>query len=260
MNDRVRGCPVCDSPDSCMAALCEPEHLGQSGLISRQTGFRRGDVIHRAGDRIQYIHFIRSGLLKMEAVQPIGRNLILRLHGRGGIIGQRALWGAKRYTDTAVAVEEGDFCAFDMDALKGLYEKNTQLQVGLHRMMVEELEEAETRMMQMACLNVRQKVAQMLLTMAQKYGYAGHGEAIYVHLGRQDMADMAGTTKEQVSKVLADLESEGLLRFSAKHFHYFDLEGLTRIITRKETTEEEEGKGRGEKGTPKKPAQKAGRK
>jgi DNA-binding transcriptional regulator YhcF (GntR family) len=44
------------------------------------------------------------------------------------------------------------------------------------------------------------------------------------------MADMAGTTKEQVSKTLAELMNQGLIRCRAKHFKYIDREGLSALV------------------------------
>jgi len=52
---------------------------------------------------------------------------------------------------------------------------------------------------------------------------------IRVHIDRQEMADLAGTTKEQVSRVLADFDQEELIRFRAKHFKYIAVDQLKNI-------------------------------
>jgi hypothetical protein len=44
------------------------------------------------------------------------------------------------------------------------------------------------------------------------------------------MADMAGTTKEQVSKTLGELMHQGLIRCRAKHFKFIDREGLSALV------------------------------
>ena len=43
------------------------------------------------------------------------------------------------------------------------------------------------------------------------------------------MADLAGTTKEQVSRILADFDQEELIRFRAKHFKYIAVDKLRQI-------------------------------
>jgi CRP-like cAMP-binding protein len=52
---------------------------------------------------------------------------------------------------------------------------------------------------------------------------------IRVHVDRQEMADLAGTTKEQVSRILADFDQEQLIRFRAKHFKYIATDKLREI-------------------------------
>jgi hypothetical protein len=48
------------------------------------------------------------------------------------------------------------------------------------------------------------------------------------------MADLAGTTKEQVSRILADFEKEQLIRFRAKHFKFMSVDKL-RHLAEKQT-------------------------
>ena len=55
---------------------------------------------------------------------------------------------------------------------------------------------------------------------------------IKVHVDRQEMADLAGTTKEQVSRILADFDQEQLIRFRAKHFKYIAMDKLRQIAER----------------------------
>ncbi|HRN49627.1 MAG TPA: helix-turn-helix domain-containing protein, partial [Niabella sp.] len=47
---------------------------------------------------------------------------------------------------------------------------------------------------------------------------------------RQDIADLAGTTKEQVSKILKDFEKEKLIKCAAKKFSYLHT-GMLRSIS-----------------------------
>jgi CRP-like cAMP-binding protein len=50
-----------------------------------------------------------------------------------------------------------------------------------------------------------------------------------LNIDRQEMADLAGTTKEQVSRILADFDHEELIRFRAKHFKYIAIDKLRQI-------------------------------
>jgi Crp-like helix-turn-helix domain len=73
-----------------------------------------------------------------------------------------------------------------------------------------------------------------MLQIAKAYQYQHDAKGIRIHLERQEIADLASTTKEQVSKVLFDLKEEGLLNFRAKHFKYLDTGALQQIVAGEE--------------------------
>ena len=53
------------------------------------------------------------------------------------------------------------------------------------------------------------------------------------------MADLAGTTKEQVSRILADFEKEQLIRFRAKHFKFISVDKLRQLAEKQTALVEE---------------------
>jgi CRP-like cAMP-binding protein len=75
----------------------------------------------------------------------------------------------------------------------------------------------------------------VLLHLADIYHYQETGAGIRVQIDRQEMADMAGTTKEQVSKILAQFTREKVIRFRAKHFKFLDIDRLRKIVDQVET-------------------------
>ena len=68
-----------------------------------------------------------------------------------------------------------------------------------------------------------------MVHLAETYNYKQTGMGIKVHIDRQEMADLAGTTKEQVSRILADFDQEQLIRFRAKHFKFMAVDKLRQI-------------------------------
>ena len=68
-----------------------------------------------------------------------------------------------------------------------------------------------------------------MVHLAENYNSKQTGMGIRVHIVRQEMADLAGTTKEQVSRILADFDQEELIRFKTKHFKYIAVDQLKNI-------------------------------
>ncbi|MEY2647518.1 MAG: hypothetical protein RL282_231, partial [Bacteroidota bacterium] len=133
---------------------------------------------------------------------------------------------------TATAVEDTRVCFIELGFFRNLVQKNELLQEEIRKIFLKEIRSTEVKLLQIAQQTVREKVAGIIVHLAETYNYKQTGMGIKVHIDRQEMADLAGTTKEQVSRVLADFDQEQLIRFRAKHFKYIAMDKLRQIAER----------------------------
>jgi CRP/FNR family transcriptional regulator len=193
---------------------------------------KRGELIFREGDEINGMYFIQSGVIKLEMNAGTARPFILRLAGPGNTMGHRFLNYTGLQPYTATAVEDSRVCFIELGFFKNLMQKNPLLQEEIRKIFIRELRETEVKLLQIAQQTVKEKVAGILLHLAETYQYRQASSGIKVHVDRQEMADLAGTTKEQVSRVLADMDNEQLIRFRAKHFKFMAVDRLREIADR----------------------------
>jgi CRP/FNR family transcriptional regulator len=192
--------------------------------------FKKGDVILREGDESRGLFFIQNGVVKVQLNGVLGRPLILRLSGQGAHFGHRITPGSRQSPYSVVAVEDTSICFVSNENYQKLASGHAEFQNEIVASYLNELQQVEARTLLLAHKTVRQKVADALLKVAAAYRYQHNASGIRVHLDRQDMADLAGTTKEQVSKILFEFKEEGFLRFRAKHFKYMDTTALQRLV------------------------------
>ena len=74
-------------------------------------------------------------------------------------------------------------------------------------------------------MNVREKIADTLIYLHNKFGADTNG-TIEVHLLRQELAEIACTTKEQVSKFLSEFEKEGIISINHKSISILNFQML----------------------------------
>lgn len=219
-------CPISD----CLLQLCRPTFsLSDPGMYRQQFECPRGTVVFRQGDPVRGVYLIQSGLVKMAASDPGGRSLILGIGRKGDPMGHHGFNSSATHSHTAVAMEDASVCIVEKEHFKRLWDDCIPLRERVFHIMDREMRENRDRLMSMAHRSVRSRIASTLLYICGLYGYAENGRGIRVHFDRQDMADHAGTTKEQVSKVLSDFKRKGLVNFRAKHFKHFDLAGLAEL-------------------------------
>jgi CRP/FNR family transcriptional regulator len=191
--------------------------------------FKRGEMLFREGDEINGMYFIQSGVIKLEMNAETQRPFILRMIGPGQTMGHRFLNYTGLQPYTATAIEDTRVCFIELGFFKNLLQKNDLLQEEIRKIFLKEMRTTEIKLLQIAQQTVREKVAGILVHLAETYNYKQTGMGIRVHIDRQEMADLAGTTKEQISRILADFDHEQLIRFRAKHFKYIAVDQLREI-------------------------------
>jgi CRP/FNR family transcriptional regulator len=191
--------------------------------------FKKGETMFREGDEINGLYFVQTGVIKLEMNSHTERPFILRLIGPSQTMGHRFLSYTGLQPFTATAVEDSRVCFIELGFFKNLVQKNELLQEEIRKIFLKEIRTTEVKLLQIAQQTVREKVAGILVHLAETYQYKQTGMGIRVHIDRQEMADLAGTTKEQVSRILADFDHEELIRFRAKHFKYIAVDKLKQI-------------------------------
>jgi CRP/FNR family transcriptional regulator len=190
---------------------------------------KKGEMLFREGDEINGIYFVQSGVVKLEMNADKQRPFILKLIGPSQTMGHRFLSYTGLQPYTATAIEDSRVCFIELGFFKSLMQKNENLQEELRKIFLKEIRSTEIKLLQIAQQTVREKVAGIMVHLAETYNYKQLGMGIKVHIDRQEMADLAGTTKEQVSRILADFDQEQLIRFRAKHFKFMAVDKLRQI-------------------------------
>lgn len=223
-------CLTCNLQDCIMKKLGSTTLMAEIQPFKHTTEYKRGTRLYREGQEPKGVYFIRSGLVKLEKKGTHDRKMILKMSGPGQALGHHCIEPGDDHSSTAITIEDSRFCFIEIDAFRRAFHHSDAFRSELRRMIMGETRELETKLALMTYRHVREKVADALVYIAKRYGYVPDGKGIRINVDRQEMADMVGTTKEQVSKNLSELMQRGLIRCRAKHFKYIDLEGLTSLI------------------------------
>lgn len=218
---RVRNCSVLRN--------CSNDMLETLSDNKKYLHFQKGERLLIEGQQGGGIYFIRSGIAKIEVNGKSGHPLILRLAGAGSVLGHRVCGSNNKQPLSVVAVEDLYVCHISLALYNQLVEKSAALHNGMKESLLNEIRQVELHAVRLTHLSVKERVAGALLHIAALYQYQPGSNGIRVHLERQDLADLSGTTREQVSRMLTELQQDGLIKFRGKHFKFFDLNGLQHI-------------------------------
>ncbi|MBX3242162.1 MAG: Crp/Fnr family transcriptional regulator [Chitinophagaceae bacterium] len=218
---KVRNCSILNN--------CDTHTLTAISTYKFSRSLRKGEKLFSEGDPVPGIYFVKKGFLKVELNGKQGRPLILRIAGRGAVFGHRANARHACHTCSATAVSDVLYCYVPYDLFDEIVDKSPILSQQINNYILDELELVEKKAINLAHKTVREKIAEALLLLAEAYQYEEKKQSFRISFCRQDIADLAGTTKEQVSKILKDFEKEGLIKCAAKKFSYLHTAMLRNI-------------------------------
>lgn len=167
------------------------------------------------GAPLNGLFFVYKGGVKVTKNGIGGREQIVRFAKDGNIVGHRGFGADNRYLVSASSIEDTILCNFTNEVLNEMLHKIPELTYDLMTFYAEQLNKSETKVRKIAQMTVREKVIDALLYILQKFKQSPDG-FINIILSRQDIADYAGTTEEQVIRVISGLKKEKLIRTEGK--------------------------------------------
>lgn len=189
---------------------------------------RKGQIIAHEGFPLEKFYFIYKGKVKVVAQGLYGKQQIKRLAGNGEMLGFRAMGNNYVLPANIYALEDTYLCAIQKDLFIHLLHSNPSLMFTILQIICYELNFMENRMKNLTLMNVREKIADSLLYIYTKFGNK-HSGTLAAQLSRQEIAELATTTKEQVSRVLSEFEEEGIIKLEAKKITIVSLTRLQQL-------------------------------
>lgn len=180
------------------------------------------------GAPVHGLYFIYKGKAKIVKTGINGREQIVRLTKEGDAIGFRGFGTSKRYLIGAYALEESVLCNFGTETLMKMLHNIPEITFDLMLFYAEELNKSENNVRKIAHMSVRERVIDTLLYIQRKFGQTDG--FLNIELSRKEISDFAGTTEEQVIRVISSLKKEGLIKAKGKQLGIVKVDQLKKEI------------------------------
>lgn len=179
---------------------------------ARSVRFAKGALVFEQGAAVDSIFLLLHGRVRAYRLTPDGQQIVVRFVGPGELFGIAQAVGWKTYPANAVAVVDSIVIIWPAAAWSRLAAQFPALALNTTVSIGGRLQEAHTRMTEMATEEVTRRVAHTLLRLAHQAGRkTADGVLIDFPISRQDIAEMSSTTLHTVSRILSAWEQEGLV-------------------------------------------------
>ncbi len=188
-------------------------------------------VIFQEGDVGEALYVLSGGLVKLSKVDLGGYEKTLAILQPPEFFGEMALLGAKTRNATAVALGEVQAYLLFGDDFKRLLQTYTSISLNLTTTLAQRLSRVDDETQVLSYKDAQGRVAFVLLRLYRSgvVELTEGGQAL-VRLTHQELANLAGTSRETVTRALKVLETEGVIETKPKEIILADVEGLEEIL------------------------------
>jgi len=165
--------------------------------------------IYFEGSAAQSVFYIDTGMVKLISYMPNGRARIVRILGRGGILGLEGLLQEGLYKHTAVSVGGVKMFRVAVPRFRSLMQHNSELTAKIIEHWHNHLFYADTWITQFSAGAIKSRVAR-LVNFLGTIEYGNDSTSVRL-LTCEEMAEVLGVTPESVSRVLAQFKRDQLL-------------------------------------------------
>mgnify|MGYP001169941456 CR=1 FL=1 len=201
----------------------DEQELASVAPLFAERQYRKGTILFFDGDPGHDMFIIKKGLVKIYKLAE-DKEITLALLREGGFFGEMSLFqpGDTR-SATAETIEPTTVYTLSRASFQQFLEGSPKLCLKLLMVTAQRLRKANEQIQDLTFLDVRSRIVKVIRRLADDYGKPIPGGILVdVRLTHQQIANLAGTVRESVTKVLQELQETGIIDVDQKRITVHD--------------------------------------
>jgi CRP-like cAMP-binding protein len=201
----------------------EPEQMDEIMAMVHSVSYKKGEMIYHAGEQSDSLYIVNKGKIRIYRLSESGKEQLVRILNPGDFTGELAIFKNDEHVSFAEAMAETQVCLIKRSDLQELLLKYPSISLKLLKEFSNRLEVSEKQTARFATEKVETRIALFLAECSDEQ----QAEEITLPMSKKDLASYLGTTPETLSRRLADLEDQGLIKQNVhRKIELLDLDGL----------------------------------
>jgi CRP-like cAMP-binding protein len=204
------------------ASKLDSDQLGMLSNHCASVRLKKGEVLMKQGALSSNIAYLKTGLAKIHITGPYHEQIV-KLIKAPAYLGLPNTFGDKINNYSVTVVDNSEVCFIDINAFKKLLADNHEFAYEILLSLCNYELDSFKRCASRTQKQLRGNVADVLLELSVRIY---DSLSFNVPLKRDEIGNLIDTTRESVSRVLAEFEDDGIIRNSGKKCEILDLERL----------------------------------
>lgn len=205
----------------------EEEHIAALSAMLVERRHRKGSVIFFEGDPGDALFIVESGMVKIYRVAEDGREKTLAILRGGDIFGEMALLDEEPRSAIAESLEMTTLYALHRKEFLTFLTANPAMAIHIIKVLCQRLRRTNAHVMDVVFRDVKSRLVRTLFDLAERHGRScPAGLRIELKLTHQELANLVGTARETVTRMLAEFQDAGCLTVEGRFLVIRDRETL----------------------------------
>lgn len=206
----------------------QTEDLQTLATIVSKKEYTKKETLFHQGDPGEEFMILAEGSVKVELMNAEGKELTLTILTPYQFLGELALLDDVPRSATVISMENSTLLSINKRDFARILESYPRMSVPMLRQLTRRVRVLTDDIASMAFLDSYSRVTRKLLTLAGEMGQATDDGHVLIDraLTHQQLANLVGTTRETVTKILNEMKDNGLLSIRRHRITILDTEEL----------------------------------
>ena len=199
------------------------EELGyiSEKMIARH--YESGKFIFLEDSEGEQCFFVVQGSVKVTRLSKDGREVILAMLNEGEFFGEMALLDGESRSANVIALEQTEVLTLNREDFLVVLHDYPQIAIQLLKEMVDRLRKSDRQIASLSLSDAEKRIALCIIRFADEQGIIKRGQVSIPKMPiQQDIANMAGTSRETVSRAINLLEKENYIKRQGRELLILD--------------------------------------
>ncbi len=202
-------------------------------LTEKELGYIAEKMIARSFESGKYIFledsdgeqcfFVVNGSVKVTRLSKDGKEVILAMMGAGDFFGEMALLDGESRSANIIALEKTEVLTLNREDFIDVLQSYPKISIQLLKELALRLRKSDRQIVSLSLSDAEKRIALCIVRFADEQGLIKNGQVKIQKIPiQQDIANMAGTSRETVSRAMKILEDEGFILRNGRELKILD--------------------------------------
>ena len=190
-------------------------------MVTRQ--YENGNYIFLEDSEGEQCFFVAKGSVKVTRLSKDGREVILTMLNAGDFFGEMSLLDGESRSANVIALEETEVLTLNREDFLVVLHDYPTIAIQLVKEMAGRLRKSDRQIASLSLSDAEKRITMCIIRFADDQGVIKNGKVSIPKTPiQQDIANMAGTSRETVSRALSILEKENLIERNGRELIILD--------------------------------------